>query len=227
MAKIKVVTACVDMGLSLRHFGQTQMLGRDLMGACQGRGVEYYGALNQIWSVQEFPGLRAANARALDRFATVEEHERSNYVQHMPVQWLEEAYSQFPGIDVFIWLGYTILKQGGFTGKKTTSQHITDFVDRLERWTPDYIPFPGITPLAPISVHGDNWRFCGSTIIAPARFLPAMVRSYKANLRHFVRQHTCMPLDLAIWPMVEFNSGLPFRFYQAEYDYTQLTNFPG
>lgn len=227
MTKVKVITACVEMGLSKRPLAETHKLGHALIDATKNRCRWYNPRLDRIWTVEDFPGLRAANARATDRFATIEEHERSNYVQHMPVQWLEHAYSRHPEIDVFVWLGYTLLKQGDFTGKKITPQHVTDFVDRLEQWTPDCIPFPGITPLAPISVNGDNWRFCGSTIIAPARFLPAMVRSYKANLRHFVRQHTCMPLDLAIWPMVEFNSGLPFRFYQAEYDHTQLTNFPG
>lgn len=228
MKIVKAVTACVDMGLSLRSLEHTHALGRRLLDACAGRSVFYECPYAQVWTVQELPGFMPANTRAEDRFATAVEHQRSNYVQHMPVQMLARAYEKFPEVDVFVWLGYTLLKQGNFTGKLITEEHVSAFLDKLAVYPFDDIPFPGITPeRRPVDPYGDNWRFCGSTIIAPRRFLPGIVRSYKFETREFVRRHRCVPLDLAIWPTVEARSGLPWRFYPAEYDATQLTNLPG
>ena len=100
------------------------------------------------------------------------------------------------------------------------------FVEAVQMYPFNDIPFPGITGRDPWLPHGNNWRFCGSTHVWPVKWLEAIHKSYCYNLRHFVHEYDCVPLDLAIWPLVEHSSGLPFKWYRAEYDNTQLRNFP-
>lgn len=227
--KVKVITAYVDLGLTKRPSEAFHNYGMELLEAVGGRNMRVFHdyPFLMTWVPFEFLYIeKAANPRAEDRFATDLEHLKSNMIQHSPVQWLEEAAAEDPEPDVFVWMGYSLMKQGDFTGKRITADHVRKFLEKVQNWTPDCIPIPSISPDAPIAPFGDNWQFVGSTVIAPRKFLPQMVRSYKVCLREFVRQYRAIPLDLAIWPAVVRTSGLPFRPYPAEYDRTQLEHFP-
>jgi hypothetical protein len=230
---VRVVTSYVDLGLVKRPAEMFHEHGRALTAAVRAAGgydlLIFNSTLNRNWLwrelVPDFPP--PANARAEDRFANEAEHLASNIIQHAPVHWLKAASECYLPADIYVWLGYTILKQGAFTGKPVLPEHITDFIARLSTWDATTLPFPGMTPQnEPVNVHGDNWRFCGSTIIVPRQFLPQVEKSYKACTREFIRVNKCVPIDLAIWPTVEKTSGLPWRWYKAEYDSTQFTNFP-
>ncbi len=227
MASVKVITAYTDLMLTKRPSEDFHKLGKELVEVCgPDIAVKNYHP-GEAWSVQEFYGFPAANPRAHDRFVTNEEHAKSNLIQHTPIQWLEDAMIEFPNVDVFVWMGYSILKQGAFTNRRIMPHHVYDFVQRLKTWKPDSIPLPGIAyGISPISPFGDNWRFCGSTLVVPREYVFRVGRAYRECLRAFVHTHKAIPLDLAIWPMVEFMAGLPIRWYTAEYDNTQLTNFP-
>lgn len=230
MAIAKVVTAYVDLGLTKRPSADFHAMGALLTAACPRIRVFRDFPFHNCWTVPEFWSTMypPANARAPDRFVNAEEHVRSNLIQHCPVQWVQMAAAEDPVPDVFVWMGYSIFKQGAFTGKPIAAEHVASFLEKVEKYPFGDIPFPGITPGQTMpNPFGDNWRFCGSTVIFPRFWLNQMVASYQAGLRAFVRWHQAIPLDLAIWPAVEMAGGLPFRFYQAEYDYTQLTNFPG
>lgn len=228
MAIVKVVSGYVDLDLAAHPAPEFHALGKRLGDACGARlQVVWPYVYDDCWLAKETAGLPPANVRAADRFMTGVEHVRSNTIQHSPMEWMRLVYDQDPVSDVFVWLGYTIMKQGAFTGKPITEAHVREFLEKVERWTPDCIPLPGITGRAPVDVHGNNWRFCGSTLIVPRQFVVPLERAYKFEAREFVRKHQCIPIDLAIWPAVEANSGLPIRWYGAEYDATQLTNFPG
>ena len=182
--------------------------------------------LQDCWLAKENPPLVPATEPAADRYDTKEEFALSNIIQHSRTEWALQAVELLQP-EVVIWLDLAIMKQGDFTGKRITSQCIREFMEKIERRTSwDVIPFPGITPRGPIEVHGNNWRFCGSTHVWPVKFLREIDRHYKFQTRKFIREHKCIPLDLAIWPAVEVASGLPFEWYKAEYDTTQLTGFP-
>lgn len=224
---VKVITAYCDLGLTKRPSADFHVLGRRLLDQLGVDGHKYEYSKNDAWTWDAYKNYPAANARAYDRFDDDLEHARSNLIQHTPVQWLEEAALDFPQTDVFVWMGYSILKQGDHTGKRILPYHVADFVYKLRNWAPTALPFPGMDPFHnPIEPFGDNWRFCGSMLVVPRQFVFRVGNSYRANFKSFVQQHKAIPLDLAIWPMVEFSSGLPWKQYPAEYDYTQLTNFP-
>ena len=227
--KIRVVTGYVP--LTVKHMDPARFaeLGNQLRAACIGyEFTDFYNyPYDSCWLAQENPPMEAANERAHDRFDTVEQHVRNNVVCNQFVDWASKSYANYQNIDVIVVLVRSVLKQGDFTGKRVQPEHIQDFLAKVEHYNFIDIPFPGITPPAPVTVHGNNWRFCGSTHIWPTKWLPEIERSYKFHCREFIRRHGCVPLDLAIWPAVEGKSGLPFRQYSAEYDWTQFTNFPG
>jgi len=224
---VKVVTAYVDLGLAQRPSSSFHALGDRLVAACPNIKVFRNFPYDKCWLVEEgFDRLPPANPRALDRFDTEDEHRRSNVIQHSPVQWVQLAAEEDHKADVFVWIGYSVFKQGDFTGKPVRECDVAEFLDRVAHYPFFDIPFPGIGPMVQVHPFGDNWRFCGSVVIFPRRFIPYMVNTYKFETRSFLRKHCAIPLDLAIWPAVEHWSWLPFRFYQAEYDRTQFTNFP-
>lgn len=221
----------MDLGLTKRPSAEFHALGSELINECRKHApVRPFGGFQftHCWGPMFFGyDCPAANVRAPDRFASPKEHLRSNLIQHSPLQWLEIAAQEDPEPDVFVWLGYSILKQGDFTNQRLKTAHIGPFLDKVARYEGGDIPIPSIRPEDPIQPYGDNWQFVGSTIIAPRRFLPHMVHRYRAELFNFVSEYQAIPLDLAIWPAVVRNSGLPFSRYPADYDATQLTNFPG
>jgi hypothetical protein len=184
-----------------------------------------------LWCQQKHPDwlkLPLAAPRPTDRYETDEANMCSHFVQHNRTTWAMKAMHRHPTVDVWVWLDYGIMKQGAWCGRPLKPIHVHDFMCELQA-TPKWetIPFPGISGLdLPVSVHGNNWRFCGSTHVWPRRYLPEIDEAYKQELEWFVKEHNCVPLDLAIWPLVEKrHPELPFRWYKAEYDYTQLTEF--
>lgn len=230
MAKVKVVTAYVDLNLTKRPSTEFHATGFKLLDAVDSSQMRLFAnfPFSYCWAGDQF-GVKypPANPRAEDRFVTEDEHLRSNLIQHSPLQWVSEAAAEDPEPDVFVWMGYSIMKQGAFTGKPVCQKNVVEFLTKVSKYPFGDIPIPSIRPDDPISPFGDNWQFVGSTIIVPRKFLEQMTRAYKFELIEFVRKFRKIPLDLAIWPSVVRNSGLPFRPYPAEYDATQLTNFPG
>lgn len=231
MNKVKAVTAWTPAGITSHQYpdGRREALLARLTAACDG-ALKVYDPFpwGDIWLVQENPPWKAANMRAVDRFPTDDDHIKSNIIQHWRTQAAMNLLAEDPTLDVIVWLDYGVMKQGAWRNNPVTEDHIRLFLQRIEKHGPfNNIPFPGIEARKPVSDTGDNWRFVGSTHIWPTRYLPAIHRSYVFECRRFIRRTGTVPLDLAIWPAVEANSGLPFQFYQAEYDASQFTGFSG
>ncbi len=221
--KVQVVSAFVPLTVKHLSMDQYHEYGTRLTKACGGRLRTFTHGLEKCWAygLHEMP---PATETPGDRYATPRDHVASHIVQHNRTAWAMRALLENPEADVVVWLDYAILKQGAWNGKQLTEDHVHQFLDKLESWKELHvIPFPGMEEMKPILPHGNNWRFCGSTHIWPRQFLPEIHAEYQRQLCAFVHKYKCVPLDLAIWPLVEFNSGLPFRFYKAEYDRTQLT----
>lgn len=229
MNKVAVVTAFVP--LNVRHMSADQYMdlgGKMCTAACTAGATAdlIKSDLASCWSHDLCAGLEPATSTPADRYATSADHVRSHIVQHTRTQWALACAANRPEADVVVWLDLGILKQGKHTDKPVTEDDVSWFVEAVQMYPFPDIPFPGIAGRDPWLPHGNNWRFCGSTHIWPVKHLPQIHRSYRANLINFVREYKSVPLDLAIWPMVERNSGLPFKWYPAEYDNTQLRNFP-
>lgn len=228
--QVRVVTAFVP--LKVRHLtvDQYKDYGRQLVDACDGNITVFDDyPLEKCWS---YPALSMSDMRPAqdvpaDRYSTPYNMLESNCVQHNRTNWAMQAGQERPDVDCWVWLDYAILKQGDFTGKRVTAQVIRDFLRKLAALPGLYnIPFPGIWDKGDISTTGANWRFCGSTHIWPRIWLPQTNMLYQSTLLCWLKNHNTMPNDLPIWATVERDSGLPFRWYAANHDATQLTNFP-
>lgn len=225
---VGVVSAFLPLKVKHMSADRYEELGTRMLTAAHRAGAipgMFRNPIETCWSYDLCTGLPPATETPADRYATPEDHVRSHIVQHTRTQWALELLAS-RDLDVIVWLDYGILKQGDFTGKPVTEDDVSWFVEAVQMHPFQDIPFPGITGPEPWLPHGNNWRFCGSTHVWPTKWLEQIDRSYKANLIKFVRDYKSVPLDLAIWPLVERTSGLPFKWYQAEYDNTQLRNFP-
>jgi hypothetical protein len=227
MQNVKVVTAFVPLGVKHMTADAYHELGQRMLGATGGRYRFFDNfQIEDCWSYSECVGKPPATATPADRYASPDDHVRSHIVQHTRTQWALAALEEDPSIQTIIWLDLGILKQGAWLNNQITPAHVAAFVDKVAARRLDDIPFPGIAGPGPINPHGDNWRFCGSTHIWPAQYLRDIHRAYKVSVINFLNSYKSVPLDLAIWPTVERTSGLPFRWYKAEYDASQLENFP-
>lgn len=238
MRRVKIITAFVPLNPAPIHFKPEDYHAyADRMEKAAGRGrFRAYRPfpLEQCWlygwlEQRGWLDLPPATVAAPDRYPTPQHFQRSNIVQHNRTTWMVMAAEEDLRCDVLIWLDYAILKQGhswpGHPGVE--EHHISGFLDKIENSNFQDIPFPGIWPKGPIDDHGDNWRFCGSTHIIPRHWLAYVDWYYKFECKRWIETKKTVPLDLPIWAILESNTSLPFRFYQANHDATQLTAFSG
>ena len=228
MAKVKVVTAYVPLPVKHLSRRQYEELGNRLAVACGEERIRgfYDYPVEHCWAYK-YKDLPPAQPVATDRYATPADFVLSNIVQHQRTTWARMAAAEDMDADVFVWLDFGILKQGQFTGKPVEAGMVTEFLNRIERAELKDIPFPGIWPRGDISDTGDNWRFVGSTHIWPRQYLDLIDLFYKVECRRFIERTKTISNDLPVWAHVEAHWPLPFRFYPANHDATQLTNFGG
>lgn len=230
--RVRVVTAYVP--LEVKHLTPEQYheyadrLARAIPYHIQrlGDSVENCWLYKELTEKGVLDKLAPATEVPADRYATPRHMVLSNIVQHQRTTWMKLAAELDRTAEVIVWLDYAILKQGDFTGKPVREHHIQELVRRIEASTFEDIPFPGIWQKGPISDTDANWRFCGSTHIIPVKHLAMVDDFYKYECRKFIARTLTVPLDLPIWAAVEQNSTLPFHWYEANHDATQLTHFP-
>lgn len=225
--KVGVVSGFIPLPVIHLSEDQYTELGVRLAAACgDHRWVLYHGDLDKCWAYDLCTGLPPANPPPADRYPSAAVNVQSHIVQHQRTTWALRAAATFPEVDVWVWFDYGLLKQGFWKNNPITEDIVKRFLDRLAA-TPklDVIPFPGISDKGLVMPTGNNWRFCGSTHIWPKQFLPSIDAAYKNTLQKWINYHNTVPLDLPIWALVEQNSGLPFRWYPAEYDASQLENY--
>lgn len=229
--QVGVVTAYVP--LPVKHLTPMQYLdlGVRIQNVCKAKAqwLCFEHKLELCWAYDLCTGLPPNNPVPADRYDTPEINVMSNIVQHNRTTWAMQAMQEFPDIDVWVWFDFGLLKQGFWKNNPITEATVARFLDRVaDTKTMNCIPFPGIADKATVYPTGNNWRFCGSTHIWPKAYLPAIDAAYKGVLRDWVKAYKTVPLDLPIWALVEnLHNELPFRWYPAEYDATQLDNYPG
>lgn len=235
MNDVIVVSAYIPLPVKHLTEGQYRELGSKLVEAVGPRPfVLFEHPLSECWLAKEarLPRETAAPVPS-DRYATSEDNIKSHIIQHNRTEWALQAAAAHPNADVVVWFDYGLMKQGAWRDNLIKPEHVREFLNRVAEYPFDRaMPFPGIEDKKPIDPFGNNWRFCGSTHIWPVKWLPAIDRVYKRALRDFIERYERLPLDLAIWPDVEARCALegadhvPFEWYKAEYDATQLTGFP-
>lgn len=229
--EVGVVTGFIPLPVLHLSKGQYYALGNRLIAAVRQTDATFHMgsvALSQCWAWDLCIVKPPSNPPPADRYPSPEINVMSHIVQHQRTTWAMEAAKAHPEVDVWVWLDYGILKQGFWKNNPVTEDSVRRFIKVLQsRETLDFIPFPGIAEKGLVLPTGNNWRFCGSTHIWPTQFLPRIDAFYKETLEKWISFYGHVPLDLPIWALVEQQSGLPFRWYPAEYDASQLDNLKG
>lgn len=231
--RVKAVSAYVPLEVKHLNRQQYKELGDGLVEALGDRIHVFYDyPLEKCWLYEylrltDSLDLPPATEIPSDRYAGPKQMVCSNIVQHNRTNWAMAASLIHPDVDCWVWLDYGVLKQGDFTGKRVTQQHVADFIKKLEDM-PEllHIPFPGIWDKGVPSDTGANWRFVGSTHIWPTQFLPRIDKVYRRECIKFVERTRTVPIDLPVWAYTELEGGLPFLKYDANHDHTQFTNLP-
>jgi hypothetical protein len=230
-----VVSAYIPLPVKHLTGEQYRALGNRLANAAlPNRLVTFEHPLEECWLYNEpvLP-IETAVPVPLDRYASAADNIKSHIVQHNRTEWALRAAEMYPEARTVVWLDYGVMKQGAWRNNPIEDAHVRTFLDRIIEYPFERsMPFPGITCGEPIAPLGNNWRFCGSTHIWPVKWLPTIDRVYKSALRNFMRAYNRVPLDLTIWPEVEGRCAkegpdhVPFQWYPAEYDASQLLGFP-
>lgn len=241
MSKVRLVTAFVPLEGQIGNSLQPtdfHILARRMIHVVPPAQRTVYGSwpIEEIWlynwlAARDWLDLPPSLPTEPDRFATPRHFVSSCIVMHARTQFLKMAALAHPDAEILVWLDYGILKQGVHTGKQVQPHHITRFLAKVERYYAAGhrdIPFPGIEPQTCIHPTWNSWRFCGSTHVIPRWHLDRIDEVYRKCCGEAIDTNRSIPIDLPIWATVEwcYDQELPYRWYRAEHDYTQLENFP-
>ena len=223
-----VVTGFVKDAFPAKHLSYDQFfeLGRRLKAALPGRIVAYdtNWSLNKCWAhgfIEQYPAVIASDPHPpADRYETQLDALISNVVLLQRYFWLLQATRDFPDVDTFAWLEYSILKQHG-----VTEDQVITFANQIERYQFDAISYPGQFPKQPFVDNRAHWRFSGSTFVCPRKYVEPLFYAIRgvATLRADLTGHLSWDMNTAAF--VELLDVLPFRWYPGAHDETQLTNF--
>jgi hypothetical protein len=222
------ITGFVKDPFKARHLTQDACrdLGDRLKAALPGRihAFDYGWTLDSCWAyplLQANPDLAPSCASPpADRFATPGDMVRSNIVLMQRYHWMALAAKLYPDVDVFAWIEYTVLKQSG-----VTESVLVSFVDELERQPCDAVTLPGCWPKSPINDAEAHWRFVGSCWVCPRDLAQRVYQAVRDVVEMRTRITGQLSWDMNSMAYVELLDILPIRWYPANHDETQFTNY--
>jgi len=149
-------------------------------------------------------------------------------VQHQKTAWLLQAREIEPRADVLVWLDYGIFHQPG-----VTSRVIDDFLRAVHSrpvfaipgaWERVVEPTTGRV-LSSGAADWPDWRFCGSSLVVPGDLVRGFHEAVRSvTLERLVRDNY-LTWEVNDWAEVERRGSLPIRWYKADHDQTQFTNY--
>lgn len=140
-------------------------------------------------------------------------------VQHQKTEWLRQATFDDGDAETFIWIDYGIFHQPG-----VTAAVISDFLKRIR---PKDFAIPGCWPVGynPNGARDPNWRFCGSVAVVPRIYVGEFNAAVKMITKARVRMLNHLTWEVNDWADVEGLKSLPIRWYAADHNQTQFTNY--
>jgi len=222
------VTGFVDRPFAAKHLSQThcRALGDGLKLALGDRlhAFDDGWTLEDCWAYSLLSNnsglLPSCTNPPADRFATPADMVRSNIVLLQRYLWMAAAAEARPDVDVLAWVEYTVLKQRG-----VTPDVLASFADSLERTPCSAVTLPGCWPKGPINDSEAHWRFVGSCWVCPASLARAVYRAVRDVVTLRTEMTGRLSWDMNSMAYVELLDVLPIRWYRANHDETQFTNY--
>ncbi len=136
-------------------------------------------------------------------------------VQHQKTEWLKWATQDDAYSDTFVWLDFGIFHQPG-----VTAAVISEFLKRVRL---NDFAIPGCWP---VGHSGEpNWRFCGSTAVVPRDKVSIFDSMTRMVTKDRAREQNRVSWEINDWADAEVEHGLPVRWYSADHNEKQFTNY--
>ncbi len=151
-------------------------------------------------------------------------------VQHQKTKWLIDVAEEHPEAEVLVWIDYGIFHQPGVT---------VDVIDAfLRRVRSDAeIAMPGAWEpwewevrskgAAQWPAEWPDWRFCGSSLVVARELVHPLHDAVRAVTLERLARDRYVTWEVNDWAEVDRRGVLPIRWYRADHDQTQFTNYPG
>ena len=171
--------------------------------------------LEDCWLDEHVRGKRVEHATA-DNPAknTLADHT----VQHQKTAWLLEALETEPSAEVLVWIDYGIFHQPGITVKV-----IDEFLRRVRGCST--LAIPGCWPHARRMFHSPDWRFCGSSLVAPRAHVHPFHEAVRDVTLERLSTTNRVTWEVNDWAEVDHRRLVPIQWYPANHDQTQFTNY--
>ena len=137
-------------------------------------------------------------------------------VNHMKTSWLVQAADEDPEADVLVWVDYGIFRLPG-----VVNQAIYEFMEKLDDKA---IYAPGCWDVGPIESALPCWRFCGSVLAVPRRYVDQLDFAVRATARQHIVRTKNVEWEVNTWARVEAQHKLPFHWYKADHNVTLFDN---
>jgi hypothetical protein len=230
MKKIKAiaVTGFIPNAFPANHLSVEQCisLGDRLKSAIPNNIIAFdeYWTLNDCWAyplLESNPNLMPSDINPpSDRYKEPKHAALSNIVLLQRYEWMLLAAQKYPEVDVFAWIEYTVLKQ-----RNVTEEIIKNFISSLESKWYDEISLPGCWDKRPINDDHAHWRFVGSCWVCPSIHVENVAKAVKTVATLRTQLTGKISWDMNTMAFVELLNVLPIRWYLANHDETQFTNY--
>ena len=140
-------------------------------------------------------------------------------VQHQKTEWLLAAVEAYPDDEIFVWVDYGIFHQPG-----VCNEAIVRFMESLDDKA---IYAPGCWDKQRVVESSiPSWRFCGSVLAVPKKFVPMFHFACVRTAMKHVRATNNIEWEVNTWSRVERSDKLPWCWYRADHDVSQFWNVP-
>lgn len=188
------------------------------LGGVPVRKAAFYQRVEDTWLykfVRSLPTLPRASEHDNPAKNTLAYH----CVQHQKTEWLLAAVEKYPDDDVYVWVDYGIFHQPGIS-----NEAIFNFMERVKD---DAIYAPGCWDKpAVVESATPCWRFCGSVLAVPRKFVPMLHFACMRTAMKHIRQTNNVEWEINTWARVEKKDKLPWRWYPADHNVSQFDNLP-
>lgn len=212
-----VVTGYVEIPGHPRSRLQYDQLGAQLRDLSEAPVREHRCSLEDCWLDEH---VRTANVEHATADNPTKNTIAYHTVQHQKTAWLLEAMEAEPSAEVLVWIDYGIFHQPGITVNV-----IDEFLRRVRAHPCPMLVIPGCWSRARRTFDWPDWRFCGSSLVAPR----ASVRPFHDAVRDVTLERLTttnrVTWEVNDWAEVDHRNLVPIRWYPAGHDQTQFTNY--
>jgi hypothetical protein len=137
-------------------------------------------------------------------------------VNHQKSTWLVQAANEDPDADILVWIDYGIFRLPGVCNKA-----IYEFMEKVDDKA---IYAPGCWDSAAVEQGYPCWRFCGSMLAVPRRYVDDFDFQCRTVARGHILSTKNVEWEVNTWARVERHLKLPFKWYRADHDVSMFDN---